>query len=391
MAQIDHSIYFRQQAPDIFGNLSRGMQSGMKMGQLMRQKKAEEAELLKQQRIKGAYSSNTNEQGEINQAGLVKDLMGIDPQMGMKARREIPAMLHDEKKRVHEESQWEAQEKQRKFLEAKQKNDMGARILNGVNDQKTWNIARRDLVANGYFEENEVPIAYTPGWVNSIKSRALSAKEQFDKIARDRGFELDKKYKEGMLEAKKKDSEAKAIESKNKAKKEGQKLAMDLRKERNSLPTTKDTQALSAAFNKVQNSASEPSAAGDLALIFNFMKMLDPQSVVREGEFKSAQQARAWMTKTEKDGKAIPGFVKQGIQKLESGQILLPEQRTDFISRAKGIYRAQKDIQDRVDSQYKGIAQKYQIPEDEIIVDFSANGMTREDKIERLKQLEGSE
>ena len=33
---------------------------------------------------------------------------------------------------------------------------------------------------------------------------------------------------------------------------------------------------------------AEPSGAGDMALVFSFMKMLDPGSVVREGEFKTA-------------------------------------------------------------------------------------------------------
>jgi hypothetical protein len=45
------------------------------------------------------------------------------------------------------------------------------------------------------------------------------------------------------------------------------------------------------AYTRIQDSASDPSAAGDLALIFNYMKMLDPGSTVREGEFATAQDS----------------------------------------------------------------------------------------------------
>ena len=34
-----------------------------------------------------------------------------------------------------------------------------------------------------------------------------------------------------------------------------------------------------------------PDAAGDMALIFSYMKMLDPNSTVREGEYATAQDA----------------------------------------------------------------------------------------------------
>ena len=52
------------------------------------------------------------------------------------------------------------------------------------------------------------------------------------------------------------------------------------------------------AFNRVVTSAEDPSAAGDLALIFNFMKTLDPGSVVRESEFSTAAQAGSFLDRT---------------------------------------------------------------------------------------------
>ena len=41
-------------------------------------------------------------------------------------------------------------------------------------------------------------------------------------------------------------------------------------------------------FGTIKNSAEKPTAAGDVAMVFAFMKMLDPGSVVRESEFATA-------------------------------------------------------------------------------------------------------
>ena len=42
------------------------------------------------------------------------------------------------------------------------------------------------------------------------------------------------------------------------------------------------------AYGRIIASVKNPSPAGDMALIYNYMKMLDPQSVVRESEFQMA-------------------------------------------------------------------------------------------------------
>jgi len=112
-----------------------------------------------------------------------------------------------------------------------------------------------------------------------------------------------------------------------------------LRKDYEGSQATKDFQKQSGAYDRVVTSADKASAAGDLALIFNFMKVLDPGSVVRESEFATAAQARAALTRAEKDGTRIPAVVAQAMQRLETGQLLLPEQRNDFLIRAGMLYQ----------------------------------------------------
>jgi len=90
------------------------------------------------------------------------------------------------------------------------------------------------------------------------------------------------------------------------------------------------------AYGRVQASAEDPSAAGDLALIFNYMKMLDPGSTVREGEFATAQNA---------------GGVDQRIvslyNRIMEGERLSPSQRSDFTNRSGKLFVSAKDRRDK--------------------------------------------
>jgi hypothetical protein len=112
-----------------------------------------------------------------------------------------------------------------------------------------------------------------------------------------------------------------------------------IRKDYEGSQSTKDFQKQSGAYSRVVSSADKSSAAGDLALIFNFMKVLDPGSVVRESEFATAAGARAALTRAEKDGTTIPAVVAQAMQRLQTGELLLPEQRADFLARAGMLYQ----------------------------------------------------
>lgn len=87
--------------------------------------------------------------------------------------------------------------------------------------------------------------------------------------------------------------------------------------------------------------ASEDSAAGDLALIFNYMKMLDPGSAVREGEFANAQNATG-----------IPDKIRNLFNKAQTGERLGPAQRAEFRGQAEKLYKPYKAQGDRLKSAY---------------------------------------
>ena len=81
------------------------------------------------------------------------------------------------------------------------------------------------------------------------------------------------------------------------------------------------------AIERVNASAEDPSPAGDLALIFNYMKILDPASVVRESEFVLAAQAGSYGDK-----------IQAQVGRVLSGERLNPDMRADFVKRAGKLF-----------------------------------------------------
>jgi len=106
----------------------------------------------------------------------------------------------------------------------------------------------------------------------------------------------------------------------------------------------KDLNTVMSAYEKVKFS-SDPenhTAGADLSLIFAFMRILDPSSVVRESEFDTATKAQErWKIHFDKEGIPMPERLKQAFAQLTEGQILLPQTREDFLRIATGNYHAQ--------------------------------------------------
>ena len=111
---------------------------------------------------------------------------------------------------------------------------------------------------------------------------------------------------------------------------------------------SKDYIQVRDAYNRINASAKDPSAAGDLAMIFNYMKMLDPGSTVREGEFATAQNAGG-----------IGDRIRAQYNQVISGQRLVQDQRSDFLNRSSVLYGAQLESQRQLAKGYEDIARDF--------------------------------
>lgn len=109
---------------------------------------------------------------------------------------------------------------------------------------------------------------------------------------------------------------------------------------------TKGYQEVKSAYQRIL--ASEDTAVGDLSLIFGYMKMLDPGSVVREGEFATAQNAAG-----------VPDRVMNLYNRALSGQRLNPSQRQSFKGQAEKLYKTASTQEETVRKGIERIATGY--------------------------------
>jgi hypothetical protein len=97
----------------------------------------------------------------------------------------------------------------------------------------------------------------------------------------------------------------------------------------------KSFEKIEAARNRITKTGRKATPASDISLIFNFMKMNDPGSTVREGEFATAQNAGG-----------VDTTIVNMYNKLREGTRLTADQREDFITQSEGLFDAQRDAFD---------------------------------------------
>jgi len=98
----------------------------------------------------------------------------------------------------------------------------------------------------------------------------------------------------------------------------------------------------------IETSAADNTGAGDIALVTSFMKMLDPGSVVRETEFATAANAGGLL-----------GRLQSLATKVESGQFLSAEQRTEFQNLSRKFLEAAQVQEQGVQQSYQAIVDNY--------------------------------
>jgi hypothetical protein len=124
-------------------------------------------------------------------------------------------------------------------------------------------------------------------------------------------------------------------------------LPEKLRKEFDKDPITLETKKVLSGYGRLEAAGKDPSAAGDLALIFNYMKILDPGSTVREGEFANAQNSGG-----------VPDRVRAMYNNVMKGERLAPRVRKDFLDRAGKLVEGQLQTQSLVDERYTRLSQE---------------------------------
>jgi hypothetical protein len=155
--------------------------------------------------------------------------------------------------------------------------------------------------------------------------------------------------------------------------KDQQKAAEKLRSEYNAQSKDLGTSEIIGQYKQIQQFAKEPSAAGDIGLIFSYMKILDPRSVVREGEFATAQNAGS-----------IPDKIRAQYNKALNGRRLAENQRQDFAKQAEKIVTAKLKTQRLINKRYSNLSQQYGVPSSLVIQKINMSDIAELSEREKL-------
>lgn len=118
----------------------------------------------------------------------------------------------------------------------------------------------------------------------------------------------------------------------------------NLRKEIQNLPTYKSYQQALPSYSSMIDTAKTDSKASDLNLIYGLGKIMDPNSVVREGEMTMVQNTSSW-----------PDWLKGAYDSVTGGSRLEPDTRKAILGEARSRMMAYRGALDNDISQYRGI------------------------------------
>ncbi len=153
--------------------------------------------------------------------------------------------------------------------------------------------------------------------------------------------------------------------------------AKSMRQEFNQITSSMRDVALSygkikSAEKAASDQSGERKGAADIALIFNYMKLLDPGSVVREGEFATARNAGG-----------IPDRVVAIYNGVVKGDILSKEVRTSFVAAAEEVLKPYRDQFHATKIRYSNLAKSEGVEPDRVVMNDPFSGLTEEKYEER--------
>jgi hypothetical protein len=129
-----------------------------------------------------------------------------------------------------------------------------------------------------------------------------------------------------------------------------------LRKEIQDLPSYKSYSSAMPVFQSMAEAAKHDTKPGDLNMVYALAKLFDPTSVVREGEMIMVKNAQN-----------LPDKLMALIQETNSGGRLGPQLRNEMMAEAQSRMQSYKATLDSNLEQFRGIAQRNQFNEADIM------------------------
>ena len=134
------------------------------------------------------------------------------------------------------------------------------------------------------------------------------------------------------------------------------------------------------SMKRILDAANDPSPFGDLSIIFSAMKILDPNSVVRESEFKTVADAAPLLERL--------GFSKNKIEAIQAGNKLTNQQRADVVGTVLDFYKSAVISQKSLEEYYANRAISSGLKPEDVIFDYGATVVPKMQDFEFIVSLQ---
>ncbi|GLK54538.1 hypothetical protein JOD31_001705 [Methylopila capsulata] len=139
-----------------------------------------------------------------------------------------------------------------------------------------------------------------------------------------------------------------------------------LRGEIAQLPSYKNYAQAAPIYRSMVDTAGTNSKASDLNLVYGLGKIMDPTSVVREGEMVLVQNTAS-----------LPDWVVGAANRLNGGAALQPETRAALLAEAHSRMRSYEDVLGADLDRYGGIADRAGVRRDDVLPPFERSNAYR--------------
>ena len=129
----------------------------------------------------------------------------------------------------------------------------------------------------------------------------------------------------------------------------------------------KDFTTVKASLALIEQATANPSPAGDMTIVYSFVRLLDPGSVVREGEFATAENSPG-----------LPERIRGMVNKAIGDGRLSNATRMDFLKQARGAVKARAEGQKQLQKRYADLAVGYGL-KPSLVIDDALAGLTLDD------------
>lgn len=127
---------------------------------------------------------------------------------------------------------------------------------------------------------------------------------------------------------------------------------------------SKEFKDVSRAYSKIHKALNKknPAPSDDMAAVYSLIKLYDPNTGVREGEYAKAEQL-----------KGVPEWLGSQYNKTVQGNFLTPTMRQQMTKTAKDLYTSEKEANKKIVSQYKALSERAGLNPENVLLDYNAS------------------